>query len=62
MTTDFAPTSPAMRFLGLIQPAVQVALIEVIAFVRLSHDQHPIYEPDRWSFEAPFSGAEWPRS
>ena len=62
MTTDFAPISPAVRFLGLIEPAVRAALLEVIAFVRVSQDQDAIYEPDPWSFEAQFLGPEWPRS
>jgi hypothetical protein len=62
MATDFAPTSPALRFPGLIETAMRAALLEVLAFVRASQNQDSIYEPDPWSFEAPFLSPDWPRS
>jgi hypothetical protein len=58
-TTDLVAMHLRWPTIGFVGSAVQVALL---AFVRLNGDDLRRYEPDPWTFEAPFVNPEWPRS
>jgi hypothetical protein len=61
MTTDPVPMISGLPLVGVFQPGVRAALLGMSAFVRVNRPEERAFDPDRWSYEAPFLDPEWPR-